>query len=163
MFHVLPAGARLYRATDIGRTWQDVVSGVGSYFTTGGRFNRVQQRTVYASTQALVSIAESAAHIAVDRWQPRIGRGFLGVLPALTAPVPPLVSEHWLWEFTVDTDMQLIDVESPAALATFTIDSTKYSTRRRPIEPRPTWQMRFGCTPIPTPLTPLSMGSWPRQ
>jgi hypothetical protein len=119
MFHLLPAGTLLYRVTDIGRTWQDVVSGVGSYFTAGGRYNRVQQRTVYAATSALVAVAESAAHVALDRWQPRIGRGPLGVQPPLPAPVPPLVSEHRLWEFTIDADLQLIRVEHPAARATF--------------------------------------------
>jgi RES domain-containing protein len=119
MFQLIAAGTRLYRVTDIGRTWQDVVSGVGSYFTAGGRYNRVQQRTVYAATDPLVAIAESAFHVAIDRWQPRIGRGPLSVQPALAAPVPPLVSEHWLWCFTVDADLQLIDAEDPAALATF--------------------------------------------
>lgn len=37
------------------------------------------------------------------------------VLPA----TPCLVSEHWLWEFTIDHDMQLIQVEDPAARAVF--------------------------------------------
>lgn len=118
MFHLLAAGTHLYRVTDIGRNWQDVVSGIGSYFIAGGRYNRVQQRTVYAATKVLVSIAENAAHVARDRWQPRIGRGPLGGQP-LPAPVTPLISEHWLWEFTIDIDMQLIDVEHSAALATF--------------------------------------------
>jgi hypothetical protein len=119
MFHLVAAGTQLYRVTDVGRTWNDVISGVGSYFTAGGRYNRVQQRTVYAATDPLVSIAENAVHVAIDRWQPRIGRGFLSVLPALPAPVPPLVSEHWLWCFTVDADMQLVDVEDAAARVTF--------------------------------------------
>jgi hypothetical protein len=119
MFHLLAAGTRLYRVTDIGRTWQDVVSGVGSYFTTGGRYNRVQQRTVYAASDPLVALAEGAVHKAIDHWQPRIGRGPLGVQPALPAPVPPLVSEHWLWCFRLNADRQLVDVESPAARGTF--------------------------------------------
>jgi hypothetical protein len=119
MFHLLAAGTHLYRVTDIGRNWHDAVSGVGSYFTAGGRYNRVQQRTIYAATNVLVAIAEHAAHVAMDRWQPRIGRGSLAVQPPLPAPVPPLVSEHWLWEFRVDTDMQLIRVELAAARARF--------------------------------------------
>jgi hypothetical protein len=119
MFHLLPAGTRLYRVTDVGRTWQNVVSGVGSYFTAGGRYNRVQRRTVYAAADPLVAIAESAVHEAIDRWQPRIGRGPLGVPQALSPPVPPLVSEHWLWCFTVGVDVQLVDVENPAARAVF--------------------------------------------
>ncbi len=119
MFHFLPAGTHLFRVTDIARTWQDVISGVGSYYVTGGRYNRVQQRTVYASRIALVSIAETAVHIAVDRWQPRIGQGFLAPQPPLPPPPLPLVSEHWLWEFTVDIDMQLIRVERQAVSAQF--------------------------------------------
>lgn len=119
MFEFLPAGTHLFRVTDIARTWQDVISGVGSYFVTGGRYNRVQQRTVYASRTALVSIAETAVHIAVDRWQPRIGQRFLAGQPPLPAPPLPLVSAHWLWEFTVDADMHLIRVERPAAVAQF--------------------------------------------
>jgi hypothetical protein len=119
MFHLVAAGTQLYRVTAIGRTWQDVVSGVGSYFTAGGRYNRVQQRTVYAATDPLVSLAESAVHEVIDRWQPRIGRGPLSVLPALPPPVPPLVSQHWLWCFTVDADRQLVDVASPAARVAF--------------------------------------------
>src|SRR5258708_8589624 len=119
MFHLVAAGTHLYRVTAIGRTWQDVVSGVGSDFTAGGRYNRIQQRTVYAATDPLVSITESAAHMAIDHWQPRIGRGFLSVLPALPAPVPPLVSEHWLLCFTVAAEMHLIDVENPTALGAF--------------------------------------------
>ncbi|MBI3469310.1 MAG: RES family NAD+ phosphorylase [Planctomycetes bacterium] len=119
MYQLIPAGTHLYRVTDIGRKWQDVVSGLGSYYTAGGRYNRVQQRTVYAATDPLVSIAESAFHAAVDRWQPRIGRGFLPPQPALAAPTPPLISEHWLWDFTFDLGMQLVRVESQAARVAF--------------------------------------------
>jgi hypothetical protein len=119
MYHLIPAGTHLYRVTDIGRNWQDVVSGVGSYFVAGGRFNRVQQRTVYAATDPLVSIAENSVHVAIDRWQPRIGGGSLGAQPAFPAPVPPFISEHWLWDFTIDVDMYLVRVESQAACAAF--------------------------------------------
>jgi RES domain len=119
MYHLIAAGTHLFRVTDIGRTWRDVVSGIGSYFVSGGRYNRVQQRTVYAARDPLVSIAESAAHVALDRWQPRIGRGFLPPQPALPAVAPPFVSEHWLWEFSVNVHMQIVDLESPAAYVAF--------------------------------------------
>jgi hypothetical protein len=118
MVHLLAAGTRLYRVTDPWLTWHDVISGGGSYFTPGGRYNRVQQRTVYAAADPLVAITECAVHMALDRWQPRIGRGPLAQ-PALPAPVPPLVSEHWLWCFTVTADLQLIDLEDPTARTTF--------------------------------------------
>jgi hypothetical protein len=119
MHHLLPAGTHLYRVTDIARNWHDVISGVGSYYNSGGRYNRTHQRTVYAATRARVAIAETAVHIAMDRWQPRIGQGHLGVHEPLPRAVPPLVSEHWLWESTIDNDMQLIRVEDPIARATF--------------------------------------------
>jgi len=119
MYHLIPAGTHLYRVTDIGRTWQDVVSGGGSYFVAGGRYNRVQQRTVYAATDPLVSIAENSVHVAIDRWQPRIGGGSLGAQTAFPAPVPPFISEHWLWDFTIDVDMQLVRVETQPVRAAF--------------------------------------------
>src|SRR5207253_3790223 len=75
MFHFLAAGTHLYRVTAIGRTWQDVVSGVGSYFTSGGRYNRVQQRTVYAAIDPVVALAESAVYVATDDWLRRIRPG----------------------------------------------------------------------------------------
>ena len=83
------------------------------------RYNRVQQRTVYAATDPLVSIAENSVHVAVDRWQPRIGGGSLAAQPAFPAPVPPFISEHWLWDFTIDVDMQLVRIERQAAVAAF--------------------------------------------
>lgn len=58
MLHTPPRGPRFYRVTDRGRSWPDVLSGAGAYFSFGGRYNRVQQKTVYASEDPLVSIAE---------------------------------------------------------------------------------------------------------
>ena len=85
MFRTVGGRTRFYRVTDVGRTWQDVISGVGSYFSSGGRYNRIQQRTVYASADPLVSLAEAAFHQAV-KWQMRIGQGSLSVLPPLPRP-----------------------------------------------------------------------------
>jgi hypothetical protein len=110
------AATQFYRVTDIGRTWQDVISGVGSYFSSGGRYNRIQQRTVYASADPLVSITESGFHRAV-KWQMSIGRGSLGALPPLPPPTLPLVSEHWLWCFTLNTPLRLVNIDTAGARA----------------------------------------------
>jgi hypothetical protein len=80
-------GAQFYRVTDRGRAWLDVLSGAGAYFSFGGRYNRVQQKTVYAAEDPLVSISEYAFHQAEDL-QKFIGGGPLSTHPPL--PRPPL-------------------------------------------------------------------------
>ena len=117
MLHPLATGTHLFRVTGAARKWLDVPSGTGSYYTAGGRYNRVQQRTVYAARHVEVAIAEAAFHQAMDQWQPRIGRGNLGTQVPLPPPTQRLVSEHKLWEFRIDADLQLVSVEDPAALA----------------------------------------------
>ena len=73
---------------------------------------------MYASADPLVPITESAFHQAV-KWQMRVGQGFLGVQPPLPRPTLPLVSEHWLWCFTLNTAFQLVNIDSRAARAAF--------------------------------------------
>jgi hypothetical protein len=94
-----------------------VLSGAGAYFSFGGRYNRVQQKTVYATEDPLVGITEYAFHQAVDL-QRLIGGGPLSAQPPLPPPLP-LVSEHFLWCFTLRNAPQVIDVEDPIALHTF--------------------------------------------
>jgi RES domain len=119
MLHTPPRGTRFDRVTDRGRSWPDVLSGAGAYFSFGGRYNRVlQHRTVYTSEDPLVSIAEAAFHQAVD-WQTLIGGGPLSAQPPLPSPPLPLVSEHFLWCFTLRNAPQVVDVEDPVALHTF--------------------------------------------
>jgi hypothetical protein len=118
MLHTPPPGTPFYRVTDRGRTWPDVLSGAGAYFSFGGRYNRVQQRTVYAAEDPLVSIAEYAFHQAVDL-QRLIGGGPLSSHPPLLPPPLPLVFEHFLWCFTLQNAPQVIDVEDPVAIHTF--------------------------------------------
>jgi hypothetical protein len=104
--------------TDFGRTWQEVISGAGSYYSSGNRYNRIQQRTVYASADPLVAITECAFHWA-EKWQMSIGQGALDVLPPLPRPPLPLLSEHWLWCFTLHSTLQLVNLFSPAARTAF--------------------------------------------
>jgi hypothetical protein len=118
MYRRVGTRTRFYRVTDFGRTWQEVISGAGAYYSSGNRYNRIQQRTVYASADPLVAITECAFHRA-ETWQISIGQGSLGVLPPIPRPSLPLVSEHWLWCFTLNTAMQLVNLFSQAARAAF--------------------------------------------
>jgi RES domain len=118
MLHTPLPGTPFYRVTDRGRTWPDVLSGAGAYFSFGGRYNRVHQKTVYAAEDPLVSIAEYAFHQALDL-QRLIGGGPLSAHPPLPQPPLPLVSEHFLWCFTLQNAPPLLDVEHPTALHTF--------------------------------------------
>lgn len=89
MLHTPPAGTRFYRVTDRGRSWGDVLSGAGAYFSFGGRYNRVHQRTIYAAEDPLVSIAEHAFHQAVD-WQGLIAGSRADPSPHPLCPLRPL-------------------------------------------------------------------------
>jgi hypothetical protein len=110
-------GTLFYRATDPDRPWSDVLSGAGAYFSGGGRYNRIHQKTVYAAEDPLVSITEYAFHRAVDL-QKLIGAGPLSASP-LDPPKLPLAFDHLLWCFTLGIAPQLVDVEDPLALQTF--------------------------------------------
>jgi hypothetical protein len=112
-----PPGALFYRVTGKERKWQEVLSGAGSYFSSGGRYNRVQQKTVYASEDPLVSISEYAFHEAVQL-QRALGGGPL-TSPPLPPPPPPFVSEHLLWCFTLPRPPVVVDVEDSAAIQAF--------------------------------------------
>lgn len=118
MFYTPPAGTHYYRVTARGRVWADVLSGAGAFFSFGGRYNRVQQKTVYAAEDPLVSITEYAFHLAVDL-QMLLGGGPLSTHPPLVAPPLPLASEHFLWCFRLHSAPQLVDVEAPLAIHTF--------------------------------------------
>jgi len=117
MLHTPQPGTQFYRVTDRGRSWADVLSGGGAYYSSGGRYNSVQQRTVYAAADPLVSIAEFAFHKAAEL-QMFIGGGRLNAQP-LAAPPLPLAYEQFLWCFTLNHAPQMVDVEHPLALHTF--------------------------------------------
>jgi hypothetical protein len=104
--------------TDTRQSWPGVLSGAGAYYSYGGRYNRVHQKTVYAAADPLVSIAEYAFHQAID-WQTLIGGGPLRSPPPAGSAAFPLLSDHFLWCFTLRNAPQVVDVEDPAALATF--------------------------------------------
>jgi hypothetical protein len=118
MLQTPPPGTQFYRVTERGRSWLDVLSGAGAYFSFGGRYNRVHQKTVYATEDPLVSITEYAFHQAVDL-QKLVGGGPLSTHPPLLRPPLPLVSEHFLWCFTLRDAPQVVEVEDPVARHTF--------------------------------------------
>ena len=117
MLHALDPGTPFYRVTEPRSSWPRVLSGAGAYFSSGGRYNRVHQQTVYASEDPLVSIAEYAFHVAVEQ-QKSIGGGPL-TESARLPPGLPLISEHLLWCFTLGIVPKVVDVEDPVALQTF--------------------------------------------
>jgi hypothetical protein len=95
-----------------------VLSGAASYFTYGGRYHRVHQKTVYAAVDPLVSITEYAFYDAIF-FQELIGGGPLSAPPQASRQDLPLVSRHLLWCFTLRDTPRLVDVEDPLALQTF--------------------------------------------
>jgi hypothetical protein len=117
MLHTPDPGTPFYRATDQSLSWPGVLSGAGAYFSAGGRYNRIHQKTVYATEDPLVSIAEYAFHRAVYL-QKVIGGGPLSASP-LDPPRLPLISDHLLWCFTLGIAPRMVDVEDPVALQTF--------------------------------------------
>jgi hypothetical protein len=156
------------------RSWPDVLTGAASYFTYGGRYHRVHQKTVYAALDPLVSITEYAFHDAISL-QELVGGGPLSAPPRSSRLDPPLVSRHLLWCFTLSDAAQLVDVEDLVALQTF---------QHRPYElvnPTPDAYHRttsladlvrqYGISHHPTPggilapsvRTPSSPGYTPRQ
>src|SRR5438034_1011802 len=78
------------------------------------------KKTVYMAEDPLVSIAESAFHQAMDL-QILIGGGPLSAQPPLPSPPLPLVSEHFLWCFTLQNAPPVVDVEDPVALRTYEV------------------------------------------
>jgi hypothetical protein len=117
MLHTPDPGTLFYRVTEPRRSWPDVLSGAGAYFSVGGRYNRIHQKTVFAAEDPLVSIAEYAFHRAVDL-QKQIGGGPLNKGP-VNPPGLPLKSNHLLWCFRLEITPQLVDVDDPVALQTF--------------------------------------------
>jgi hypothetical protein len=118
MLQTPPPGTPFYRVTDDRQSWPGVLSGAGAFHSYGGRDNRVHQKTVYAALDPLVSIAECAFHKARE-WQTLIGGGPLSAAPSSRSLSLPVVSEHFLWCFTLQNAPQVVDVEDPVALATF--------------------------------------------
>jgi hypothetical protein len=117
MHYTPPGGTLFYRLTAKERSWSEVLSGAGAYFSPGGRYNRVHQKTVYTAEDPLVIISEYAFHLALDL-QRVIGGGPLTAVPTLPGPVP-FVTDHLLWCFTLPDALLLVDVEDPAAVQTY--------------------------------------------
>ena len=74
MLHTPDPATLFYRVTEPRWSWSTVLSGAGAYFSPGGRYNRLHQKTIYAAEDPLVSIAEFAFHRAIHL-QKLIGGG----------------------------------------------------------------------------------------
>jgi RES domain len=121
MFQTLGAATVYYRVTGKDTRPSGVLSGMGSYYTRGGRYHRPHQRTVYASDDALVAITEMAYYQALE-WRDRIGGGRTTTPVPMLRPSPPifpLVSSHALWCFTLAAPPTVIDLDDLIAFATF--------------------------------------------
>jgi hypothetical protein len=113
MYYTLDAGAKLYRVTSPDTVWPTPLLGQGAYFTHGGRYNRAGQATVYCSEDPLVALTEAAFYQALE-WQLRIS-----TTQRFRTMTYPLVSDHILWCFTLDSSPPLIDLEHSQAQHTF--------------------------------------------
>jgi hypothetical protein len=120
MLHTPAAGTLYYRVTQDDANRSSVLSGVGSFYTPGGRYNRPHQRTVYASDDALVAITEMAYYQAL-KWQNRIGGGQMATPNPLASlpPTYPLESSHLLWCFSLAVPPSVLDVDDPIAYTVF--------------------------------------------
>jgi hypothetical protein len=112
MEHLIGPGTPLYRVTRPDETWPEVVMGLGAYFTTGGRYNRPHQPTVYAADDPWVALTEGAFYQAL-RLQKTLADS--SVVPVRY----PLTSLCKLWRFVIDPPPPLIDLEHPDALRRF--------------------------------------------
>lgn len=101
MWYTLPARTPLYRASRANDTWDDVLQGYGSFFTSGGRYNVTHQQTVYATQDPLVALTEFGWHSALKRCEG------LGDRVALAYP---FAAAGKLWRFELATPITLVDV-----------------------------------------------------
>jgi hypothetical protein len=114
MYIALPQDTIYYRVEKLGRRAREILSGMGAFFRNGGRYNASRQRTVYASADALVPIAETAFHTALIL-QMKIGQ----TLPSTQSWLGPLITRSKLWSFRLDHPCRVVDLLDPGASSTF--------------------------------------------
>jgi RES domain-containing protein len=116
MYVQLPQTTVYYRVEKKGRTSAQVLSGTGAFFgrKNGGRYNGSRQRTVYASADALASIAEAAFYEALS-WQMQIGQQLVANQQNLGNLMRPMR----LWAFQLNHACRVVDLLDPAAAQTF--------------------------------------------
>jgi len=106
MIYHLSVNQYYFRITTLGRRWNDVLSGNGALYLTplGNRYNVVLQRATYVAETPQIVLSEAAYYMALI-WQERIG------IHHLRPVTGPLVSDHLLWQFTLQSPEYVIDVE----------------------------------------------------
>ena len=111
-YNNLTGTTALYRVTSPNTNWPSPLLGQGAHYSQGGRFNRINQATVYCSEDPLVVIAETAFYSALT-WLRTIS------YQRLVPMTYPLISTHILWSFRIDPPPPVIDLEHPGARAAF--------------------------------------------
>jgi hypothetical protein len=113
MYYPIGPGS-LYRVTATNTAWPNPVKGHGAYYLPkqGNRYNRTQQLTVSCSEDPWVAITEGAYYQAM-KWQNDIASS------RINAVSYPLRSEHLFWAFRINPLPNVIDLENPLAVATF--------------------------------------------
>ncbi len=111
-YNNLTGNTPLYRVTSPNTHWPSPLLGQGAHYTQGGRFNLINQATIYCSEDPLVVIAETAFYEALNWLRAISYQRLLGINY-------PLVSKHILWSFRIDPPPPIIDLEHPVARAAF--------------------------------------------
>ena len=110
MWNVLPAQTPLYRASRVTDTWQEVLLGLGSFYSSGGRYNTTHQPTIYTSEDPLAALAEFGWHAALKRCED---------LGNEVAPSYPVSALGKLWRFEFTTPIPLVDITHPTCVHHF--------------------------------------------
>jgi RES domain-containing protein len=105
MWIELPAQTPLYRASRAGDSWANVLQGYGAFFSAGGRYNRVDQQTIYTSRDVRAALAEFAWHA---------GLNFSTALGKADDLNYPLKTTGKLWRFQFTTPITLVDITAAA-------------------------------------------------
>lgn len=103
-YNALTANSPLYRITSDNTLWPTPLLGQGAHYSQGGRFNRINQPTVYCSEDPLVVIAEAAFYSALTL-QRKIS--YQRLIPMTY----PLATHYKLWSFQIDPPPPVIDLD----------------------------------------------------
>lgn len=110
MWTIIPQRTPHYRVTRETDQWGDVTLGLGAFYTDGARYNRVHQRTIYASFDPLVALSEFAWHQSL---------ALCGQLGTPTALPYPLRTAGKLWRFELDSALVCADLDDPICATRF--------------------------------------------
>jgi hypothetical protein len=115
-----PPTTVFYRVVGPGRTWYDVLTGLGAFYgrAAGNRYSGHLQQAVYVSIEPLVALTE-AAYYEGRRWQSTVGQTTLPAQPGLVPFRTQPGKGPRLWSFTLHRPPLIVDVTDPGAFHTF--------------------------------------------